>query len=68
MDTGKLAQKPKSLKGSLAEEVVTDNPLHGSLWTIMGHLMKCDSVEDLRNHDRSITDSCMLYQNFVARS
>ncbi|HQD42044.1 MAG TPA: SbcC/MukB-like Walker B domain-containing protein, partial [Bacillota bacterium] len=69
VDTGKLAAKnPKSLKGSLAEEVVTDNPFARQFVDhVMGHLMKCDSVEDLRNHDRSITDSCMLYQNFVAR-
>ena len=29
--------------------------------------MKCDKVEELRNHDRAITDSCMLYQGYVAR-
>ncbi|MDD2574470.1 MAG: SbcC/MukB-like Walker B domain-containing protein [Firmicutes bacterium] len=69
VDTGKLAAKnPKSVTGSLAEEVVTDNSFARRFVDhVMGHLMKCDSVEDLREHDRSITDSCMLYQNFVAR-
>lgn len=69
VDTGKLAAKnPKSLKGSLADEVVTENAYARQFVDhVMGRLMKCDSVEELREHDRSITDSCMLYQNFVAR-
>jgi uncharacterized protein YPO0396 len=69
VDTGKLAAKaPTKQSGSLAEEVVTDNQ-YARLFIdfTMGHLIKCDHIEDLRNHDRSITDSCMLYQGFVAR-
>jgi len=69
VDTGKLAAKnPKALRGSLAEEVITDNPYARQFVDhVMGRLIKCDSVEQLRGHSRSITDSCMLYQNFVAR-
>jgi energy-coupling factor transporter ATP-binding protein EcfA2 len=69
VDTGKLAaQAPSRQSGSLAEEIETVNH-YARLFVdfTMGRLIKCDRVEDLRNHDRSITDSCMLYQGFVAR-
>jgi chromosome segregation ATPase len=69
IDTGKLKNvRPRAQKGSLAEEVVTDNPYAGLFIDyVMGKVMKCDKVEELRNHDRAITDSCMLYQGYVAR-
>lgn len=69
VDIGKLSAKnPKSQKGSLAEEVITDNPLARQFVDyVLGRLMKCDEVEELRKYERSITDSCMLYQGFVAR-
>jgi energy-coupling factor transporter ATP-binding protein EcfA2 len=69
VDTGKIAaSNPNRRQGSLAEEVVTDNQ-YARLFVdyTMGRLMKCDQVEDLREYERAITDSCMLYQNYVAR-
>ncbi|MDD4503520.1 MAG: SbcC/MukB-like Walker B domain-containing protein [Clostridiaceae bacterium] len=69
IDTGKLSRlRADRLEGSLAEEVLTDNE-YARLFIdyVMGRLIKCESVEQLREHERAITDSCMLYQNFVAR-
>lgn len=69
VDTGKIAAiNPDRAPGSLAEEVLTDNQ-YARLFIdhLIGRLMKCDQVELLREHERAITDSCMLYQNFVAR-
>jgi len=69
VDTGKLEHfKPERLEGSLADEVVTEFT-YARLYVdfVMGKVMKCDNVEDLRNYERAITDSCMLYQGYVAR-
>jgi energy-coupling factor transporter ATP-binding protein EcfA2 len=69
VDTGKITlNKPDRRQGSLAEEVVTDNQ-YARLFVdyTMGRLMKCGQVEHLREYERAITDSCMLYQNYVAR-
>jgi len=69
VDTGKLERfKPRAEKGSLAEEVITGY-IYDRMFVdyVMGRVIKCDHVEDLRNHDRAITDTCMLYQGYVAR-
>ncbi|SFQ30725.1 ATP-binding protein [Caldicoprobacter faecalis] len=69
VDTGRLAElKPAAMENSLAQEVETSNP-YARMFVdfVMGNVIKCDKVEDLRNYPRAITDSCMLYQNFVAR-
>ncbi|MDO4552340.1 MAG: SbcC/MukB-like Walker B domain-containing protein [Bacillota bacterium] len=68
VNTGKLLEKrPKAEAGSLAEEVVTDHPLARAYADfLLGRVIKCDKVEELQLHKRSITDTGMLYQNFVA--
>lgn len=69
VDTGKIAAlKPYRDQGSLAEEVLTDNK-YARLFIdhLIGRLMKCDQVDSLREYERAITDSCMLYQSYVAR-
>lgn len=69
VDTGKLAGRAIVRQaGSLAEEVVTDHA-YARMFVdhLLGRVIKCDKVEGLREHERAITDSCMLYQNFVAR-
>jgi len=69
IDAGKLEGiRPHAQKGSLAEEVVTDN-IYARMFIdyVMGRVIKCDKVEELRKHERAITDSCMLYQSYVAR-
>ncbi|HHW22935.1 MAG TPA: hypothetical protein GXX26_08665 [Clostridiaceae bacterium] len=69
VDSGKLDQnKAYAEKGSLAEEVTTENEYARQFIDyVMGKVIKCDKVEDLRNHSRAITDTCMLYQGYVAR-
>ena len=69
VDSGKLSHANVfAEKGSLAEEVVTENEYARRFVDyVMGKVIKCDRVEDLRNYSRSITDTCMLYQGYVAR-
>ncbi|QQE80528.1 ATP-binding protein [Alicyclobacillus sp. SO9] len=63
-----MAERPKALSGSLAEEIVTDNPYARAYADyLLGRVMKCDSVDELRNHRTSITQDGMLYHNYVAR-
>ncbi|MGI6684505.1 MAG: ATP-binding protein [Bacillota bacterium] len=69
IDSEKLLKRnPQQKRGSLAEEVSAENT-YARLFVdyVMGSVIKCDRVEDLRNYDRAITDSGMLYQNYVAR-
>jgi energy-coupling factor transporter ATP-binding protein EcfA2 len=62
------ADKPVSHPGSLAEKVRTDNPLvRLFVEYVLGDVICCDQTADLRKYRRAITDSCMLYQNYVAR-
>lgn len=62
------AENPVARPGSLATAVRTDNPLiQCFIDYVLGDVICCDRATDLRKHRRAITDSCMLYQNFVAR-
>jgi len=69
VNTGKISLiKPQYVQNSLAEEITTDNVFARYFVNlILGNVIKCDNVEDLPKHDKAITDSCMLYQNYVAR-
>lgn len=69
VDSEKLIKlNPYMEKGSLAQEVYTSNPYARAFINfILGRVMKCENIENLRNYKTSITPSCMLYQNFVAR-
>ncbi len=63
-----MGEKAKALPGSLAEEVETADPLARAYADfLLGRVMKCEKLEDLRKHRTAITPSCMLYHNFVAR-
>ncbi|MHB1683873.1 MAG: ATP-binding protein [Bacilli bacterium] len=69
VDVGRIMeQSPQIMEGSLAQEVLTDDP-HARAYVdfLLGRVMKCDHVGQLRDHRTSITKSGMLYQNFVAR-
>ena len=69
VDIGKLQElNPRVEKGSLAEEVITDNP-YARVYAdyLLGRVMKCEQVEDLRSHRTSVTPTGMLYHNFTAR-
>jgi hypothetical protein len=69
VDTGKLEKlNIRVEKNSLASEVVAENK-YARLFVdfILGKVVKCERVEDLRNYTTAITPDCMLYQNYVAR-
>lgn len=69
VDTGKLERLDIRVeKNSLASEVVAENK-YARLFVnfILGKVVKCERVEDLRNYTTAITHDCMLYQNYVAR-
>ncbi|WP_161946730.1 ATP-binding protein [Ureibacillus xyleni] len=61
-------EKRKILSNSLAEEVVSKVDYAKSYvdW-LLGSIIKCESEKELKNHKRSITSTCMVYQNFTAR-
>jgi uncharacterized protein YPO0396 len=56
------------LKGSLSEEITTTIP-EAQVFTdyVLGSLIKCDDVKELKKYKRSITPDCMVYQNHTAR-
>lgn len=57
-----MGEKVKALPGSLAEEVETADPLARAYADfLLGRVMKCEKLEDLRKHRTAITPSCMLY-------
>lgn len=69
IDIEKVREKQRSyVEGSLAEEIQTDNyDVRQYINYLLGRVMKVDDVSQLRNHRVSITVSCMLYKNYVAR-
>ncbi len=69
VDIGRiLEQNPKRMAGSLAQEIETRDPYARAYADyLLGRIVKCDSVDELRRHGSAITVDGMLYQNFVAR-
>lgn len=69
VDTGRiLERRPERVAGSLAEEVTTDNPYARAFADyLLGRVMKCQDVQDLRRHQTAITADGMLYQGYVVR-
>ncbi|MCF8019381.1 MAG: hypothetical protein K9L62_08220 [Vallitaleaceae bacterium] len=56
-------------QGSLAEEIEVEDVLVKSYVNyLLGSVMKVDRVEELRKHRTSMTPTCMLYKNYVARN
>lgn len=55
-------------KGSLAEQVMTDDP-DARIYVdyLLGNVVCCDTVDQLRGHQTAITKECMLYKGYVAR-
>lgn len=56
--------------GALSEEIIVNNNLDyvkSYVDYLMGNLIKCNDINQIRNNSRSITQSCMLYQGYVAR-
>lgn len=69
VDIGRIMEEnPQPAEGSLAEEIQTDNPYAKAYANhLLGRVIKCDDVNQLRQHRTAITQTGMLYQNFVAR-
>lgn len=70
VDIGKLKRnfnKPL-IPGSLAEEIETDHE-DANIYAdyLLGGVMKCEHVDELRNYKIAITDEGMLYKGYVAR-
>lgn len=55
-------------QGSLAEELETTNTvIQARIEHLLGRVMKASSEKELSQHQAAITNSCMVYQNLVAR-
>lgn len=69
VDTEKVqGARSRACEGSLAEVVISRNAnANAYIDYLLGDLIRCDSEQDLRQHSRSITASCMVYQNHAAR-
>lgn len=59
-------RNPVCRPNSLAEEIETDNPM-ARLYIdyLLGRVIKCDHVSQLRNHSVAVTDEGMLYQGYT---
>ena len=63
-----MARDIRKSPGSLSEYITTDDPHARALADyLLGRVIACAQVEQLRNYDVAITHGCMLYQNYVAR-
>ena len=71
VDIGKLREREtiRPRDDSLAKKVETESPLARSYMDyLLGRVVCCDRVEQLRNFKTAITADGMLYQGYVARS
>jgi uncharacterized protein YPO0396 len=61
----KYAERPPQ-PASLASEVFTQHPAAAAFVDLLlGHTIKCDSLEDLRQHRTAITRECFVRRNFT---
>lgn len=70
VDIGKLREKETLTpqENSLAQKVETQNELARSyIDYLLGRVVCCSQVEELREHKRAITAEGMLYQGYVSR-
>ena len=71
VDIGKLREREQieARQNSLARKVDTDNPLVRTYVDyLLGRVICCDQVQQLREHRTAITAEGMLYQGYVARA
>ncbi len=66
LDTEKVQEEEwKAKTGSLAEEIIVKEPyVRSYIDFFLGNVMKCESIDELRQHKIGITADCMLYQSF----
>ncbi len=69
IDSKKLKiKRPTAESGSLAEHLSTEHPgARVFIDYVLGSVICVDQVKSIRDHSTAITDTGMLYQNFVAR-
>lgn len=61
-------QEREAIPGSLAEKIVTDSDdARKYVVYLMGNVMCVDSEDELKQHERAITRTVMVYQNKAAR-
>lgn len=66
LDTEKVMEKEHRIKeGALAEAVKTKEAYVKSyIAFLLGNVIKCDSIDEMREHAIGVTDDCMLYQGY----
>lgn len=63
-----LGQEQKAKEGALAGEIKAgETYVQAFVNYLLGNVMKCSSVEELRNCRTGVTADCLLYQNFQLR-
>lgn len=70
VDIGKILKENKMEldEQSLATEVLTENKLARIyIDYLLGRVIKCETIEELRKNKMAITSDCMLYQGYVLR-
>ena len=68
VNTAKLDVQAEAPEGSLAQAVQSNNRYARAYVTyVLGRVMRCETVEELKVHDIAITRTCMLYQGHVLR-
>lgn len=69
VNTGKVMEfQDKQFPNSLAEEVISPNRYAKAYVNqLMGNVTKCENEQQLKNHKRSVTPTCMTYMNNTAR-
>lgn len=69
VDTRRLTeQEQKVREHALAEEILAEESyVQAFIHYLLGNVMKCESVEELRSQRIGVTAECMLYQNFQLR-
>lgn len=66
LDTEKVLETEHRVKtGALAEAVKTkEDYVKSYIAFLLGNVIKCNSIEEMREHTIGITDDCMLYQGY----
>lgn len=69
VDVEKIKQENRNVEEhNLAEEIITQNELAKVyIEYLLGRVIKCENLSELRKHKIAITSECMLYQGYVAR-
>ena len=66
LDTEKVLEEEHPVrKGALAEEVTAkEDYVKAYINFTLGNVMKCENIEELRNHRIGVTPDCMLYHSY----